>query len=1602
MIDYKIQVVFDDYSDYLDLYPDNINVDFTFDIADVKNLTGRNSSYSYPIKVPASDKNKQIFGYINELSKKLEFDPRKQLRGYYFRNSILVFEGFLRYEEFVIDGSSDSREFSLIFYGDNDTIYNRLNGKFIDEIDLSAYDHRYDKISIVDSWTQSAGFPYRYPLIDYGYNWSLPDISNGSGTSSYVEVEEMFPAVSKKIIFDRIFQEAGMSYVSDELNSEDFKNEYIPFSKAELKNPFTDINLIKCFDVNGTTFSLMTSNVYDINFNTIEINTDSNWGFSGGKWRYTNDISNQYSISTRFVIKFDIDVNITLIGSLSMIFRLNIFKSNTLIQSVEIIDAHDFFYQSPNLVYTGSGFLFTFFFTSEYINLEPGEDVYFTISKPNTSLLGIVRFLPNILIYNEIDPYVKKGNLVRLSSTLPPKISQLDFISSIIKERNLMIDPIRNKPNTFLIEPRDKYYSIGEVVDWSKKLDNNKDIIEKSIADDKDRIIKFTHKEDKDFYNIEYKQAFSEIYGEYTYDTGNEHTKSTKRIETIFSPTPLVNVPGSIDFPIPVIVKDGKTSYNQTGKGRIDSNIRSLYWGGLINFSDSQFNNTFDRFAFEGNIYTFYPYMGHLSNPYSPTQSIDLNFGEPRDVYFRNNGVTDDNLFKRYWEKTILELTDKDSRLITCWIKLSPDDIYNLRFNSKIWLRIDGNGQYYRLNKIFSWNPNTLEPCKVELILAKDVTLPPKKIIKSIKPIRPVLPPRDVPNTIPGPIRTGPVTIEPTSIKLDTFVDSNSSGLVATGREGGNIILDSDSYLVLGDGNRLGNDNNKVLMIGGSQSVGDMNKNIILIGDDIIVGSYSQNVTVYGNGVEVGSDVKNVFSIGDGLTITQSNSNYIGGNTIFGGTVSFSQAPQIGLQDVIDYNNQVRDTKVDILDGNITSINRDTSIYDIISSPDSISINSPDSFMSDVYGVGYNSMINANLGSFITFSSYSSIMNSMNCFIENGNRALIISGFNNSMESTSFSIFSGNVGSSIIGGISNRFISDGVSNLFSSIITGSGNEITNTSRSSIISGQDNKISSSSLSSSISSISSEMYNVTKSLSMMDDSVLIGTSSNVLSVGNSNLSISNSNSVRLFSSDNITIGGLTNSTLISVSGLTCSNSELPFSINSSDILMEDTVRSSTFAGKNNIMINVEDSIILGSIESSLTYSTNSIIIGGRNNKLSSPGGKQGSSSRGNSVIVGGSDNTIQTNWESGVIVGGINNEIGPIFGGWSTIVGGDTNKITGYYANVSGGVLNNIGGTYGNGNYSFIGGGWGNQIYGTSLSSPCRESGIVGGLYNTINTRYAFIGGGVQNTIKSIATQSSILGGQFNTIEEGVHNSVVLGGNNITATQSNTVYMPNVKIYGDAFIQGRLDLTKLGVESILRIIPSGSTPSTPLVGDVFYRDGTGLYYWNGTKWVVIGKDPVEFNQISSTQSLTVNNTTSALTNITGWTFSFDADSYYQFEGYIDASITSPASAGPNMQNFIGLCVDFTNSITHYNLTITDIQNLYASTWGAADSVYHVGNSRSSNVINRDAIIRGTTGRMRVEGFVRTSAATTGQFKWTYRNDTTRTFNILSGSVINIIKM
>jgi hypothetical protein len=186
------------------------------------------------------------------------------------------------------------------------------------------------------------------------------------------------------------------------------------------------------------------------------------------------------------------------------------------------------------------------------------------------------------------------------------------------------------------------------------------------------------------------------------YDTEFDFVKDTDVTEIIFASSPLYQATGT-DKIYPAIYKK---SNENTKEDKMDSVIRILQakkftgktsWSILVNGS---------VIASFGE----YGYAGHLDDPYTPTN--DINFGAPKEIYFDATTYPTTNLFNAYYSDYMAEITDKNSKLLTCYVLLNSLDIQNLDFSKLIYI----DGVLFRLNKVENYNPIIYTTSKVELL----------------------------------------------------------------------------------------------------------------------------------------------------------------------------------------------------------------------------------------------------------------------------------------------------------------------------------------------------------------------------------------------------------------------------------------------------------------------------------------------------------------------------------------------------------------------------------------------------------------------------------------------------------------------------------------------------------------------------------------------------------------------------------------------------------------------------------------------------------------------------------------------------------------------
>jgi len=264
-------------------------------------------------------------------------------------------------------------------------------------------------------------------------------------------------------------------------------------------------------------------------------------------------------------------------------------------------------------------------------------------------------------------------------------------------------DNINNKQIN--IAPYIDFYSdfATDSLDWSQKIDMNSTLSIKPMSQLNARYYAYRYSDDSDYYNENYKKKYGQSYGDFLYDSQFDFVKDTAYSQILFAPTVLKLYTGQDKYQ-PAIYK--LSNYNTT-EDSMDSVLRILMAKKITGVSSWKIQD--DALTTLATL-TSYGYAGHLDSPTTPT--VDLNFGVPKELQFPASTYPTNNLFNTYHLPYILEITDMESKLLTCRAYLNTLDIYNLDFSKYIWI----NGVLFRLNKVESYDPLAYRTTQISLL----------------------------------------------------------------------------------------------------------------------------------------------------------------------------------------------------------------------------------------------------------------------------------------------------------------------------------------------------------------------------------------------------------------------------------------------------------------------------------------------------------------------------------------------------------------------------------------------------------------------------------------------------------------------------------------------------------------------------------------------------------------------------------------------------------------------------------------------------------------------------------------------------------------------
>jgi len=710
----------------LDLSKD-LSSEFTYAIDDIQDFAARNTNFSKTIILPGNAINNKLFGHIFEFSSSNFYNSSADNVGYNFNASksascviyvdkIQMFKGILRLLEITLDRGTI--EYECVVFGELGGFVTALSNRRIEDLDFSAYNHAWNETNITNSWNQASGttasgIGYYYPLIDYGQVSYSQNQNHPKKDWSY---KAFRPALFVKEYLDKIITNSGYTYEAPFFNTNLFKRLVVPNNQKFLSNT-SDVAFSGTFTpLNQDFLGHPTPRPF------LSIPTITNQGYFTPSNSYTRFT---YTGAATIQIRFEF----TIIGETTDRTYILIQKNGS--------GAETFAIEQGLFSYVNESTGYISLATNDYVEFRLDWDGYAT---GNAVRIETSQFDTKFKTSSTQSVPLSLGETIFINNTLPKGIYQRDFIASIIKMFNLYIVEDTTKGKHLKIVPYIDFYTTtanflqvndleeellvdnldllllddysASHLDWSYKIDRSKSFKLKPMSELNGRFFEFKYKSDSDYYNEVYVKHYAQGYGDHVEDTGFEFANEKQTNEVIFSSTPLVGYAGE-DKVFPTIFKLSNTQNTQS-EDPIDHNIRIMQVRKVTGV------NNWNLKGDSGNLLTnlsYYGYGGHLDDPDAPT--ADINFGIAKEIYFSLSvSYPSANLFNGFWSDYIAEITDKDSKLLTCSVYLKTTDIYGLDFSKLIYI----DGALWRLNKVIDYNPTNPESTKCEFLRVIELT----------------------------------------------------------------------------------------------------------------------------------------------------------------------------------------------------------------------------------------------------------------------------------------------------------------------------------------------------------------------------------------------------------------------------------------------------------------------------------------------------------------------------------------------------------------------------------------------------------------------------------------------------------------------------------------------------------------------------------------------------------------------------------------------------------------------------------------------------------------------------------------------------------------
>lgn len=896
-----VKIIFLDNGEEL-VIGNNNPIALTKSIAEIKDLSKRKGTFSKTIVIPGNEKSNKILGHYYSINLTDSKFNRKVLTPISLtQNGQEIVRGYLRLinvnKSFKTAQTDTEVSYEVVVYDETSALFQELQGKNLNNLDFTEFNHTYSSANVVDSFTNTwlDGYKYTFPYsIDNQY-----------------ELSDFKPAIYARQIWDKIFAGSGFSYQWDSIDDDSirFSKLLLPYVGDKLEWSAEDFEsfFVKAQQLAPQTFNSPTATiangvqaVWTPQVNPIDGTYASNYQVLAGDELV--DGGNNYNPATSvytspiyatgsqtFKAKIKINFDFNLVNPLANTAFLASSNTNDPYPANSTLGwDYNFRFRAVNQnnQLLGSGLINAATLTVSGdsggnpitpFNINPGvnnistTDFEFILTSTNLQIGDTVRIIvvgepeiinedttatprwrnnnppptfpeiTNQIVINsyEIEFYPDPesfgfGATLNMNNTIP-KMKQTDFIKGILNLYNLYVDIDKDNPNKLIIKTRDEYYDSGEDRDWTNRLVTQLEQNISFASEDSSRIKILKYKEGKTPFNQFYQNATGEVYGQFTYILEDHNLKGEDKIEIPFSPSPLVASGwGGI-----VHAYDGFAP---------KANVKLTYDGSVL--TAPQPYSIVDYFQGTGGInpsgqldLTEYSYSGHYDNPFTP--SFDINFSKPQYVGY--NGLlteTGNNIFNLHWRRTFNQINN--AKILDAYFMLDEVEFANLNLNDRIFVY----NEIYNIIEINDYNAASKTPTRVKLIQVDDnIALGTQGAVGPLPnpgggPIPEIPNPggdgQDNPNPVPGPVLPPRDDDNTVTVLQEELIKRKNINLGVGNTIKGlfNYLSDDSNYnSIIGDNNIIEGSNNNILSDNEILNINDTietDGNVIINGDLII------------------------------------------------------------------------------------------------------------------------------------------------------------------------------------------------------------------------------------------------------------------------------------------------------------------------------------------------------------------------------------------------------------------------------------------------------------------------------------------------------------------------------------------------------------------------------------------------------------------------------------------------------------------------------------------------------------------------------------------------------------------------------------------------